>query len=68
VSEGDSAVTFEPCKPGRSPIGGKAADRPTQFNGAFIVDGPGCVLVQVRVPGDPPVQRSVPIGAGQVCS
>jgi hypothetical protein len=67
VSAGDSAVAFEPCMPGQSPFGGKAGDRPTQFNGAFIVDGPGCVLVQVTVAGGESAQRSVPFGSDQVC-
>jgi hypothetical protein len=67
VSAGDSAVAFEPCTPGQSPFGGKAGDRPTQFNGAFIVDGPGCVVVQVSVAGGESEQRSVPFGSHQVC-
>jgi len=67
VSQGDSAVTFEPCKLGRSPFGAQAADRPTQFNGGLIVDGPMCVHIDLQVSGAPEISQAVPLGRGQIC-
>jgi hypothetical protein len=68
VSEGDSAVTFEPCKPGQSPFGAQAADRPTQFNGGLIVDGPMCVHIDLSVSGAAKSSQAVPLGRGQSCA
>lgn len=42
LSEGDHAVTFEPCEDRRS----------TQFNGAFLMRGPRCVGLEVWVEGE----------------
>ncbi len=67
VSQGDSAVTFRSCKPGESPFGAQAARQPTQFNGAFIVDGPICVQLDARVSGGADVSRSIPFGRGETC-
>jgi hypothetical protein len=52
---GDPRVRFEPC-------GGD--QRWTQFHGGFLVRGPGCVTVEVRVEGDEPIRATVSFGAG----
>lgn len=52
---GDPRVRFEPC-------GGD--QRETQFNGGFLVRGPGCVPVEVRVDGGTPRFAVLSFGAG----
>jgi hypothetical protein len=55
LRSGDRRVRFEPC----------GGDQPrTQFNGGFLVRGPGCVRVAVRVEGQPPRFATVSFGAG----
>jgi hypothetical protein len=68
VESGDSAVTFVPCKPGKSPFEEfGASGHATQFNGGFIVSRPECVAVDVFVPNDVPRRRWVSFGAGPHC-
>jgi hypothetical protein len=52
---GDARVRFEPC-------GGD--QRWTQFNGGFLLQGPACVPVEVRVEGSEPVFATLSFGAG----
>jgi hypothetical protein len=52
---GDPRVRFEPC-------GGD--QRTTQFNGAFLLRGPACVPVEVRVEGAAPRFTTLSFGAG----
>jgi len=51
MADGDTAVTFRAC-----PRGDRSFPGPTQFNGSFIVDGPQCATLEVRV-GDGPLRR-----------
>lgn len=51
---GDPRTRFEPC-------GGGLA---TQFNGGFLLRGPACVPVEVRVAGEVPVFATLSFGAG----
>jgi hypothetical protein len=53
---GDPRVRFEPC--------GGGDQRTTQFNGAFLLRGPGCVPVEVRVEGEAPSFVTLSFGAG----
>jgi len=55
---GDPRVRFEPC-------GGD--QRWTQFNGAFLLRGRGCVPVQVRPQGRDPMFVTISFGAGDRC-
>jgi hypothetical protein len=52
---GDPRVRFEPC-------GGD--QRWTQFHGGFLVRGPACVPLEVRVQGGEPVIATLSFGAG----
>jgi hypothetical protein len=52
---GDERVRFEPC-------GGDQVW--TQFNGGFLVRGPACVPLEVRVQGDDPIIATLSFGAG----
>jgi hypothetical protein len=61
VDAGDHRVTFEACREGESPY----AARETQFNGAFIVAGPRCVPLHIRINDEAPTRRVVfSFGAG----
>jgi hypothetical protein len=52
---GDLRARFEPC----------GGDQPTtQFNGAFLLRGPACVPVEVRVEGEAPLFTTLSFGAG----
>jgi hypothetical protein len=51
---GDPRVRFEPCGGGL----------PTQFNGGFLLRGPACVPVEVRVEGEGPGFATLSFGAG----
>jgi hypothetical protein len=53
---GDPVVRFEPC-------GGD--QRWTQFNGGFLLRGPACVPVAVRVEGEPADSTTISFGAGR---
>jgi hypothetical protein len=55
---GDRRVRFEPCGGDR---------RWTQFNGAFLLRGPGCVPVEVRPQDRAPVFVTISFGAGDRC-
>jgi hypothetical protein len=56
LSEGERAVTFEPC-----------ADRQvSQFNGAFLVPGPRCVALEVWV-SDSRTARALQVPFGKAC-
>jgi hypothetical protein len=55
---GVPAVRFEPC-------GGD--QRWTQFNGAFLLRGPGCVPVEVRPQDATPISVMISFGAGDRC-
>jgi hypothetical protein len=46
VADGDPAVTFQSCEAAEHPYG---ADH-TQFNGGFVVAGPGCASLEVSTP------------------
>jgi hypothetical protein len=48
VDAGDHRVRFEACRKGESPF----AVRETQFNGAFIVAGPRCLPLHIRINGE----------------
>lgn len=68
VADGDPAVRFVPCEPGESPYAGfGASGRATQFNGAFVVDGPGCVALDVAVGSEAAERTWVSFGAGEGC-
>ncbi len=67
VAQGDTAVTFMPCRPGKSPYDAASTERMTQFNGGFILAGPGCVDLEVQPKGSGPLSRSVAFGAGETC-
>lgn len=54
LTAGDSAVRFLPCTHLRG--------EPTQYNGAFIVAGPGCVEIEVRVEGTEETRVRIPLG------
>lgn len=54
VKEGHDAVRFEPC----------ASEPGTQFNGGFIVAGPRCVPLSVRIGDASPRRLAVPFGVG----
>jgi hypothetical protein len=63
VSDGAPAVTFMACPKGKAAIGPPNAA--TQFNGGFIVAGPRCVSVEVRVGNNPtPEHRVFSFGKG----
>lgn len=51
---GDTRTRFEPC-------GGGV---PTQFNGGFLLRGPACVPVEVRVAGGTTLSATLSFGAG----
>jgi hypothetical protein len=51
---GDARTRFEPCGGGL----------PTQFNGGFLLRGPACVPVEVRVEGVAPLFATLSFGAG----
>jgi hypothetical protein len=55
---GDPRVRFEPCGGDR---------RWTQFNGAFLLRGPGCVPVEVRPQDRTLVFATISFGAGDRC-
>jgi hypothetical protein len=55
---GDPRVRFEPCGGDR---------RWTQFNGAFLLRGPGCVPVEVRPADRGPTVVTISFGAGDRC-
>jgi hypothetical protein len=57
VSDGARAVTFIACPKGTAAIGPPNAA--TQFNGGFIVSGPRCVPIEVRVGDNPTPDRRV---------
>jgi hypothetical protein len=63
VDAGDHRVTFEACRKGESPF----AVRETQFNGAFIVAGPRCVPLRIRIDGARTRRLAFSFGAGH-CS
>jgi hypothetical protein len=52
---GDPVVRFEPC-------GGDQWS--TQFNGGFLIRGPMCVPVEIRVDGDAPSYATLSFGSG----
>ncbi|HYT81058.1 MAG TPA: hypothetical protein VEQ37_17735 [Actinomycetota bacterium] len=59
IADGDTEVTFRAC-----PKGDPSFPGPTQFNGSFIVDGPQCATLEVRV-GDGLLRRvDVSLGRG----
>jgi hypothetical protein len=51
---GDTRTRFEPCGGGHG----------TQFNGGFLLRGPACVPVEVRVEGEAPRFATLSFGAG----
>jgi hypothetical protein len=51
---GDTRTRFEPCGGGHG----------TQFNGGFLLRGPACVSVEVRVDGEAPRFATLSFGAG----
>ena len=64
ISDGERAVTFRACRQGESPYG----SGPTQYNGGFIVDGPRCVALDVRIGDQMPKRVVVSFGTGSpVC-
>lgn len=68
VADGDPAVTFVSCEPGESPYADfGASGRATQFNGAFVMDGPGCVALDVAVGSEAAERTWVSFGAGEGC-
>jgi hypothetical protein len=60
VDAGDHRVTFEACRKGESPF----AVPETQFNGAFIVAGPRCVPLRIRIDGAGTRRVALSFGAG----
>lgn len=63
---GMPAVTFEACsadQPAFSYDGGVGPA--TGFAGGFRLSRPGCVPLEVRVAGEPPVRATVPFGVGR---
>jgi hypothetical protein len=61
VTDGDRKMTFRAC----DGVFGVLPHSYTQFNGSFVVAGPGCVHVDVRVPGERVRYRAVlSFGAG----
>jgi hypothetical protein len=58
LSEGDTAVTFEPCDDRRV----------SQFNGSFLVPRPRCVLLEVWLEGERQARAlEVPFGRNASC-
>jgi hypothetical protein len=58
LSEGERAVTFEPCEDRRI----------SQFNGSFLMRGPRCVGLEVWLEGDPLARAlRVPFGRKVSC-
>jgi hypothetical protein len=58
VSEADYNVTFDACRDDENPF----EKRTAQFNGAFLVAGPRCVELEVKV-GTGPIRRiAIPFG------
>lgn len=61
VADGDKSMTFRAC----DGVYGVLPHNYTQFNGSFVVAGPGCVHVDVHVRGEPLRHRAVlSFGAG----
>jgi hypothetical protein len=56
IGRGDREVRFEPC--------GDPGPQFTQFNGAFLIDGPVCVPVLVRTGDGETLRRRLSFGAG----
>lgn len=59
------AVGFRACPAGEAAFGyGGAVGPYTGFAGGFLVRRPGCLPLEVRVAGRPPVRARVPLGVG----
>lgn len=66
VADGDPAITFQACA---EDVPAFSYDGPvglvTGFAGGYILSRPGCVPLEVRVPGQAPVTALVPFGVGR---